>query len=121
MTRVEVLLPPARLDEIKEALAELGVHDMTLTEVKIVERGSSRRNVYRGSTYVVDFTSKIKVELDVSDRLVARTVGILRASLGTAEAEKVKVILFEVADLKRTAVSDPLEASIRSAGAESQA
>jgi nitrogen regulatory protein PII len=121
MTRVEVLLPPAQLDEIKEALAELGVHDMTLTEVKIVERGSSRRNVYRGSTYVVDFTSKIKVELDVSDRLVTRIVEVLRASLGTAEAEKVKVLLFDVVGLNHTTAGDHTETSPRSAGVESRA
>src|SRR5262249_7171076 len=112
MTRIEVLLPPARLDEVRDALAEVGVHDMALSEVKVVEPGSGRRNVYRGSTYIVDFTSKVKMEIDVRDRHVARIVEVLRASLGTAEAERAKVLLFETLELKSGVADDRFTSSL---------
>jgi nitrogen regulatory protein PII len=117
MTRIEVLLPPAQLDEVRDALAEVGVHDMTLSEVKVVAPGSRRRNVYRGSTYVVDFTSKVKMEIDVRDRNIARIVEVLRASLGTAEADKAKVLLFGTVELRPTVAGDPPTASVSSARA----
>jgi nitrogen regulatory protein PII len=116
MTRIEVLLPPAQLDEVRDALAEVDVHDMTLSEVKVVEPGSSRRNVYRGFTYMVDFTSKVKMEIDVRDRHVPRIIEVLRASLGTAEAEKAKVLLFETVEL-RNAAGDRPASSVDSARA----
>jgi nitrogen regulatory protein PII len=117
MTRIEVLLPPAQLDQVREALAEVGVHDMTLSEVKVVEPGSGHRNVYRGSTYIVDFTSKVKMEIDLRDRRVARIIEVLRASLGTAEAEKAKVLLFDTLELKPSVAGDHSTSSLGSARA----
>ncbi len=114
MTRIEILLPPAKLDEIREALADIGIDDMTLSEVKIVEPGSRRSTLYRGSRYIVDFTSRVKMELEVRDGLVALAVEILRASLGTAEAEKAKVLLFDVVELKRIAAGDRADARLGS-------
>jgi nitrogen regulatory protein P-II 2 len=114
MTRIEILVPPAKLDEIREALADVGIDGMTLSEVKIVELRSRRRSVYRGSTYIVDFTSKVKMELEVRDGLVARVVEVLRASLGTAEAEKAKVLLFDVVELKRIAAGDRADSRLGS-------
>ena len=80
MARIEILLPPAKLDGIRETLADIGVDGMTLSEVKTVEPESRRCSVYRGSTYIVDFTSKVKMELEVRDGTVARVVEFLRGS-----------------------------------------
>jgi nitrogen regulatory protein P-II 1 len=99
MRRVEVLLPPAKLDEVKEALADLGVASMTLGEVKVVDPGNHRREVYRGSAYVVDFALKIKMELVVQDDLVPRIIAELARSLGIAEADASRVILSEVVEV----------------------
>ncbi len=117
MTRIEVLLPPAKLNEVREALANVGIDGMTLSEVKTVEPESRRCSVYRGSVYIVDFTSKVKMELEVRDGMVARVVEILRESLGTAEAENAKLLLFDVVELKRTTAGNCSESPAGSARA----
>jgi nitrogen regulatory protein P-II 1 len=97
MRRVEALLPPAKLDEVKEALAEIGVHGMTLSETKVVDPAHGRREVYRGSAYVVDFVPKVKMELVVGDGIVSGVLVVLRKALGVEEAEETTVLLSEVA------------------------
>jgi nitrogen regulatory protein P-II 1 len=106
MRRVEVLLPPAKLDEIKDALAEVGVDSMTLAEVKAIDPASHRREVYRGSAYVVDFALKVKMELVVRDSLIPAVLAILRRSLGLVDAEAARVLLSEVVEVVRLPVGD---------------
>jgi nitrogen regulatory protein P-II 1 len=101
MRRVEVLLPPAKLDEVKDALADIGLDSMTLSEVRVIDPANRRREVYRGSTHVVDFALKIKMELVVPDPLVPGIFGILRSSLGIAEADEARVLLSEVVEVVR--------------------
>jgi nitrogen regulatory protein P-II 1 len=101
MRRVEVLLPPAKLDEVKDALADIGIDTMTLGEVRVVDPATHRREVYRGSAYVVDFALKIKVELVVRDGLVPGILEILRRSLGVAEADEARVLLSEAIEVVR--------------------
>jgi nitrogen regulatory protein P-II 1 len=101
MRRVEVLLPPAKLDEVKDALAGIGVFGMTLSEVKLVDPTSRRLDVYRGATYVVDYTLKIKMELVVRDGLLRAIAGALKESLGSAEAAATKVLVFDIAEIDR--------------------
>ena len=67
MKKVEAIIKPFKLDEVKEALAEIGVHGMTVTEVKGFGRTGGKKEVYRGSAYVVDFVPKVKVEIIVPD------------------------------------------------------
>lgn len=107
MRRVEVLLPPAKLDEIKDALAEIGIESMTLAEVRAIDPSSHRREVYRGSAYVVDFVLKVKMELVVRDGLVPGILVILRRSLGIVEAEEARVLLSEVVEVVRLLAGDP--------------
>jgi nitrogen regulatory protein P-II 1 len=99
MRRVDVLLPPAKLDEVKEGLADIGVDSMTMAEVRAVDPAHHRREVYRGSAYVVDFALKVKMELVVQDHLVPRIIAVLANSLGIAEAEAARVILSEVVEV----------------------
>jgi nitrogen regulatory protein P-II 1 len=101
MRRVEALLPPAKLDEVRETLADLGVHALTLTEVKIVDPASRRRNVYRGSTYVVDFAFRIKMELVARDGLVPAILAALRRALTGAGAGESTVLVSEVVEIVR--------------------
>ncbi len=76
MKKVEAIIKPFKLDEVKEALGEVGVQGMTVTEVKGFGRTGGKREVYRGSAYVVDFVPKVKVEVVVADSLVS---GVLEA------------------------------------------
>jgi nitrogen regulatory protein P-II 1 len=101
MRRVEVLLPPAKLDEVKEALADINVDSMTVGEVRVVDPASRRREVYRGSAYVVDFVLKVKMEMVVEDELVEPIFAVLRNSLEIAEAGEARAILSEVVEVVR--------------------
>jgi nitrogen regulatory protein P-II 1 len=76
MKKVEAIIKPFKLDEVKDALAEVGIKGMTVTEVKGFGRTGGKREVYRGSAYVVDFVPKVKIEVIVQDALVA---GVLEA------------------------------------------
>ena len=76
MKKVEAIIKPFKLDEVKDALAEVGIKGMTVTEVKGFGRTGGKREVYRGSAYVVDFVPKVKIEIVCSDALVP---GVLEA------------------------------------------
>ena len=77
MKRVEAIIRPSKLDEVKEALAEAGITGMTLSEVKGFGRTGGRKEVYRGSAYVVDFVPKVKVEIVVPDAMVAGVIAAI--------------------------------------------
>src|SRR5690349_10038543 len=70
MKKVEAIIKPFKLDEVKDALAEVGIQGMTVTEVKGFGRTGGKKEVYRGSAYVVDFVPKIKIEIVVPESLV---------------------------------------------------
>ncbi len=74
MNRIEAIIRPSKLDEVKEALEAVGVTGMTVTEVKGFGRTGGRREVYRGSAYVVDFVTKVKVEIVATDRQTATII-----------------------------------------------
>ncbi|MBI5533576.1 MAG: P-II family nitrogen regulator [Deltaproteobacteria bacterium] len=70
MKKIEAIIKPFKLDEVKDVLAEVGVAGMTITEVKGFGRTGGKKEVYRGSAYVVDFVPKVKIEIVVPDRIV---------------------------------------------------
>ena len=70
MKKVEAIIKPFKLDEVKDALGEVGIKGMTVTEVKGFGRTGGKREVYRGSAYVVDFVPKVKLEVVVPDDMV---------------------------------------------------
>ena len=74
MKKIEAIIKPFKLDEVKERLAEIGVHGMTVTEVKGFGRTGGKKEVYRGSAYVVDFVPKVKLEILVPDDNVQQVV-----------------------------------------------
>ncbi len=81
MKKVEAIIKPFKLDEVKQALTEVGATGLTVTEVKGFGRQKGHTETYRGAEYQVEFLPKVKVEVVVSDALVARTVdAILRAA-----------------------------------------
>ncbi|HEV3031657.1 MAG TPA: P-II family nitrogen regulator, partial [Polyangia bacterium] len=80
MKRIEAIIKPFKLDEVKERLRELGVSGMTVSEVKGFGRTGGRTEVYRGSAYVVDFVPKVKIEVVLKDSLVADVVEAITAA-----------------------------------------
>ena len=71
MKKVEAIIKPFKLDEVKDALSEVGIQGMTVTEVKGFGRTGGKKEVYRGSAYVVDFVPKVKIEIVVADNRLA--------------------------------------------------
>lgn len=81
MKKIEAIIKPFKLDEVKDAISELGIQGMTVSEVKGFGRQKGHTEIYRGAEYVVDFLPKIKIELAVKDEDVERVVqGILKAA-----------------------------------------
>jgi nitrogen regulatory protein PII len=81
MKKIEAIIKPFKLEEVKDALAEIGVEGMTVTEVKGFGRQKGHTEIYRGSEYTVDFLPKIKVEIVLGDALVeAATNAIVKAA-----------------------------------------
>jgi nitrogen regulatory protein P-II 1 len=77
MKKVEAIIKPFKLDEVREALSELGVTGLTVTEVKGFGRQKGHTELYRGAEYVVDFVPKVKVEVVVADSLVERAIEVV--------------------------------------------
>ena len=81
MKKIEAIIKPFKLEEVKEALAELGIEGMTVSEVKGFGRQKGHTEIYRGSEYTVDFLPKIKIEIVLADSVVeSATAAIVRAA-----------------------------------------
>jgi nitrogen regulatory protein P-II 1 len=80
MKKVEAIIKPFKLDEVKDALAEVGIQGMTVTEVKGFGRTGGKKEVYRGSAYVVDFVPKVKVDIVVPDSMVSDVIDAIEKS-----------------------------------------
>ena len=81
MKKIEAIIKPFKLEEVKEALSELGIEGMTVTEVKGFGRQKGHTEIYRGSEYTVDFLPKIKIEVVLGDPLVEQaTTAIIKAA-----------------------------------------
>jgi nitrogen regulatory protein P-II 1 len=86
MKKIEAIIKPFKLDEVKNALHEVGVTGMTVTEVKGFGRQKGHTEVYRGAEYVIDFLPKIKIEVVLDDSLVERAV---QAVMDAARTDKI--------------------------------
>ncbi len=86
MKKIEAIIKPFKLEEVKEALAELGIEGMTVTEVKGFGRQKGHTEIYRGSEYTVDFLPKIKLEIVLTDALVESA---LKAIVNAAKTGKI--------------------------------
>jgi len=93
MKKIEAIIKPFKLDEVKDALAEVGVQGMTISEVKGFGRTGGKREVYRGSAYVVDFVPKVKVEIVVPDTLVSAVVDAVERSAKTGRIGDGKIFV----------------------------
>lgn len=104
MKRVDVILLPAKLDEVVDALAEVGVESITVCEARVFGLAGGRRVVYRGSSHVVDWTLRMKVEVVVRDAVVPRILEVLERSdqsPGTGRADDTSVLVSDIVDSVR--------------------
>ena len=104
MKKIEAIIKPFKLAEVKEALSDLGIEGMTVTEVKGFGRQKGHTEIYRGSEYTVDFVPKIKVEVVLDDSMVenATSAVVKAAKTGTIGDGKVFVYMVEEAIRIRT-------------------
>ncbi len=96
MKKIEAIIKPFRLDEVKENLAEAGVMGMTVTEVKGFGRTGGKKEVYRGAAYVVDFVPKLKVEVVVPDELARDAVQAIINGARTGRVGDGKIFVLPV-------------------------
>jgi nitrogen regulatory protein P-II 2 len=85
MKIVTAIIKPFKLDEVREALSDVGVQGITVTEVKGFGRQKGHTELYRGAEYVVDFLPKVKIEVAVGDALVVRVVGVIEVAARTGK------------------------------------
>jgi nitrogen regulatory protein P-II 1 len=104
MKLIIAIIKPFKLEEVKEALSSIGIEGMTVTEVKGFGRQKGHTEIYRGSEYTVDFLPKVKLEIVVTDELVAKTVEAIvkAAKTGKIGDGKVFVVALEEAIRIRT-------------------
>jgi len=96
MKKLEAIIKPFKLEEVKEALAELGIEGMTVTEVKGFGRQKGHTEIYRGSEYTVDFLPKVKVEVVMADDMVERAVNVVVGAAKTGKIGDGKVFVLPV-------------------------
>jgi len=87
MKKLEAIIKPFKLEEVKEALAELGIEGMTVTEVKGFGRQKGHTEIYRGSEYTVDFLPKVKVEVVLADDMVDKAVTVVVSAAKTGRRQ----------------------------------
>jgi nitrogen regulatory protein P-II 1 len=101
MRKVEAIIKPFKLDEVKEALHGIGIQGMTVTEVKGFGRQKGHTELYRGAEYVVDFLPKIKIEIAVSDDLVNKVVDAIVTAANTGRIGDGKIFVTSMEEVIR--------------------
>jgi nitrogen regulatory protein P-II 1 len=101
MKKIEAIIRPFRLDDVREALGEVGVKGMTLTEVKGYGRQKGHTELYRGSEYQIDFLPKIKLEVVVPERLADKVVEAIVRTAKTGQVGDGKIFVYAVEDAIR--------------------
>ena len=96
MKKIEAIIKPFKMDDVREALAEVGINGMTVSEVKGFGRQKGHTELYRGAEYQVDFLPKIKIEIVLSDDIVERAIEAITASANTGKIGDGKVFVYNV-------------------------
>ena len=96
MKKVEAIIKPFKLDDVREALAEINITGMTVTEVKGFGRQKGHTELYRGAEYMVDFLPKVKIELVLPDEQVERCIDVIIKTAQTGHIGDGKIFVFDV-------------------------
>jgi nitrogen regulatory protein P-II 1 len=101
MKKIEAIVKPFKLDEVREALSEIGVTGLTVTEVKGFGRQKGHTELYRGAEYVVDFLPKVKVEVVVADSLLEKAMEAIVKAARTGKIGDGKIFVVDVGQVVR--------------------
>ena len=101
MKKIEAIIKPFKLDEVREALSEMGVTGLTVSEVKGFGRQKGHTELYRGAEYVVDFLPKLKLEVAVADELAERVIEVIMRAASTGKIGDGKIFISEITDVIR--------------------
>ena len=112
MKRIEAIIKPFKLDEVKEALSEVGIKGRTVTEVKGFGRTGGKKEVYRGSAYVVDFVPKVKLEIVVPDDLVHPVLEAIERTAKTGRIGDGKIFVLPIDEVVRIRTGERGEEAI---------
>jgi len=112
MKKIEAIVKPFKLDEVREALSEIGVTGLTVTEVKGFGRQKGHTELYRGAEYVVDFLPKVKVEVVVADKLAESAIEAIVKSARTGKIGDGKIFVTSVEQVIRIRTGETDEAAV---------
>jgi len=112
MKKIEAIIKPFKLDEVKDALNAIGIHGMTVTEVKGFGRQKGHVEVYRGAEYEVSFLPKIKIEVVVPDSIIEKVMSTIIEKAKTGNIGDGKIFLYSLEDVIRIRTGDKGEAAI---------
>ncbi len=112
MKKIEAVVKPFKLDEVREALAEVGVTGLTVTEVKGFGRQKGHTELYRGAEYVVDFLPKVKIEVVVTEKMVDPAIEAIIKSARTGKIGDGKIFVTSVEQVLRIRTGETDEAAI---------
>ncbi|BBF85494.1 nitrogen regulatory protein P-II 1 [Aquitalea magnusonii] len=112
MKKIEAVIKPFKLDEVREALSDLGINGLTVTEVKGFGRQKGHTELYRGAEYVVDFLPKVKVEVILADDLVDRAIEAIVAAARTGKIGDGKIFVTAVEQVVRIRTGETNEDAI---------
>ena len=96
MKKIEAIIKPFKLDDVKEALSDIGIYGMTVTEVNGYGRQKGHKEIYRGAEYVVDFVPKIKIEIVVNDDRAQEAVDTIRKAANSGKIGDGKIFVLPV-------------------------
>ncbi len=112
MKKIEAIIRPFKIDDVREALSEIGVRGLTLTEVKGYGRQKGHTEVYRGSEYQIDFLPKLKLEIVVADDSADKVVDTIIKSARTGQVGDGKIFIYDVTDAVRIRTEESGETAL---------
>ena len=112
MKKIEAIIKPFKLDEVKEALHDIGLQGITVIEAKGFGRQKGHTELYRGAEYVVDFLPKVKIELVVDDQLLERAIEAIQRAAFTGRIGDGKIFVIPVEDAVRIRTGERGDAAI---------
>ena len=112
MKKIEAVIKPFKLDEVKEALQDMGVQGMTVLEAKGYGRQKGHTELYRGAEYVVDFLPKIKVEVVIADDQLQAALEVIQTAARTGRIGDGKIFVSEITDVVRIRTGETGQAAV---------
>lgn len=112
MKKIEAIIKPFKLDEVREALSDIGVTGLTVTEVKGFGRQKGHTELYRGAEYVVDFLPKVKLEVVIADSLLERAMEAITSAARTGKIGDGKIFVSNMEQVVRIRTGESGEAAI---------